>query len=82
MIRSSRQPSTVPRQAKSALQGNRPQSMRVRNSAQGVRLRMRLSSIFHFVRGERGFAVFSPASFLTWDSSQGSVCQSPRIQRC
>ena len=41
-----------------------------------------LSAIFHLLSGLMGFSSQVPVSPRTFGSSQGRVCQSPRIHRC
>src|SRR5215211_4006653 len=50
--------------------------------ATGVRLRRRLSKIFHRDKAEIGLRAYRPDRLRTQGSSQAAICQSPRIQRC
>ncbi len=48
-------------------------------AAGGVRLRLRLSNIFHFESSEIGLSLCSPLSFLTRGIRYRRFCQSPRV---
>src|SRR3984893_9802497 len=66
-----------------ALPGNssHPQSS-ITNVAVSVRLRRRLSRIFHREIIEIGLGTILPKKLGTFGSSQNTICQSPRTQRC
>jgi hypothetical protein len=49
--------------------------------ATGVRLRRRLSKIFHRDNAEIGLRTYWPDRPRTHGSSHAAICQSPRIQR-
>src|SRR5687768_10433567 len=53
-----------------------------RSIATGIRLRRRLSKIFHRDKVEIGLWMYRPDRLRTQGSSQAAICQSPRIQRC
>src|SRR5690606_37284369 len=66
-----------PVQAKTLPGRNRRPAAKRANNAGGSRLRLMLSSIFHFERHEILFLTLFPDLSLTWLPSHGSNCQSP-----
>src|SRR6267154_1183184 len=66
-----------------ALPGNssQPQSS-ITNVAVSVRLRRRLSKIFQREMMDSGLGTILPKKLGTFGSSQNTICQSPRTQRC
>ena len=56
-------------------------SSSIAKSKTGVRLRRRLSAIFHRESHDSTFVVRPSAPGTSWNSHE-AICQSPRIQRC